>query len=83
MIWILWALMLLAHGAFACWAQTTRSYAKVSVLGDVLLIAIALVTLDQLQGLGLLDFVRIGLFFIAFGVAGRQLMSSLLKRRAA
>ena len=82
MIWILWAIMLLAHGAFACWAQTARSYAKVSVVSDVLLITIALVTLDQLQGLGILDMLRIGLFFVAFGTAGRQLMSSLLRRSA-
>ncbi len=82
MIWILWAFMLLSHGAFVRWAQTARSYAKISVLSDVLLIAIGLVTLDQLQGLGIADTVRIGLFFVAFGAAGRQLMGSLLKRSA-
>ncbi len=82
MIWILWAFMLLSHGAFARWAQTARSFAKVSVLGDVLLIAIGLLTLDQLQGLGIVDIARIGVFFVAFGMAGRQLMSSLLKRFA-
>jgi hypothetical protein len=82
MIWIFWALMLLTHGAFARWAQTARSYAKVSIFADVLLIAIGLVTLDQLQGLRIVDMVRIGLFFVAFGAAGRQLMSSLLKRPA-
>lgn len=78
MIWILWAFMLIAHGAFARWAETARSYAKAAVIGDVLLIAIALVTLDQLQGLGTVDTVRVGMFFAAFGVAGRQLMGSLL-----
>jgi hypothetical protein len=82
MIWILWALMLLAHGAFARWAQTTRSYATTSVFGDLLLIAIALLTLDQLQGLNIIDMLRIGLFFVAFGTAGRQLMSTVLKRSA-
>jgi hypothetical protein len=82
MIWILWAIMLLGHGALARWAQTARSYAKVSVVGDMLLIAIGLVTLDQLQGLGILDVLRVGLFFVAFGVAGRQLMNSFLKRSA-
>jgi hypothetical protein len=82
MIWILWALMLLTHGAFARWAQTARSYAKISIFADVLLIAIGLLTLDQLQGLGIVDMMRIGLFFVAFGAAGRQLMSSMLKRSA-
>jgi hypothetical protein len=79
MIWIFWAIMLLGHGALVRWAPTTRSYAKVAILGDVLLIAIGLITLDQLQGLGISDVLRIGLFFVAFGVAGRQLMGSLLK----
>jgi hypothetical protein len=79
MIWILWAIMLVTHGAFSRWAQTARSYAKASLLGDVLLIAISLVTVDQLQGLGLLDVLRLGLFFVAFGTAGRQLMASVLR----
>ena len=80
MMWILWALMLICHGALTRWAKTARSYANVSVLGDVLLIAIALVTIDQLQGLGILDLLRVGIFFTAFGYAGRQLMGSLLRR---
>ncbi len=80
MIWILWAFMLLTHGALARWAQTARRYAQISILGDVLLIAIGLVTLDQLQGLGVADMARIGVFFVAFGAAGRHLMGSLLKR---
>ena len=85
MIWTLWAVMLITHGAFARWAQTTRyaqtarRYAKASVVGDVLLIAIALITVDQLQGLGILDIVRVGLFFVAFAGAGRQLMASCLR----
>lgn len=82
MIWILWALMLLAHGAFARWAQTARSYATASVFADLLLVAIVLITLDQLQSLSPMDTLRIGLFFVAFGTAGRQLMSSLLSVRA-
>jgi hypothetical protein len=82
MIWILWAIMLLGHGAFARWAQTARGYAKVAILGDLLLIAIGLITVDQLQGLGIVDVVRIGLFFVAFGAAGRQLMGSFLKPTA-
>ncbi len=78
MIWILWAFMLITHGAFARWAETVRSYAKAAVIGDVLLIAIALITVDQLQGLGVVDTLRVGAFFAAFGVAGRQLMGTLL-----
>jgi uncharacterized membrane protein len=82
MIWILWALLLIAHGAISRWAQTARSYAKASVLGDVLLIAVALITIDQLQGLGIEEILRVGLFFTAFGWAGRQLMGSVLKSPA-
>jgi hypothetical protein len=82
MIWILWAIMLLSHGALARWAQNARSYAQISILGDVLLIAIGLITVDQLQGLGIIDVLRIGLFFVAFGAAGRQLMGSFLKHSA-
>jgi hypothetical protein len=80
MIWIFWAIMLVTHGAFARWAQNARSYAKAAFFSDVLLIVIGLITVDQLQGLGIVDMLRIGLFFVAFGTAGRQLMSSMLKR---
>ena len=80
MLWILWALMLIGHGAFVRWAENGRSYAKTAVFGDVLLIAIGLITVDQLQGMSLLDMLRIGAFFVAFGVAGRQLMGSALRR---
>ena len=83
MIWIIWALLLVSHGAVSRWAQASDNYAKVSVLGDVLLIAVALITVDQLQGLGLPDVLRVGIFFTAFGWAGRQLMGSVLKREAA
>jgi hypothetical protein len=79
MIWIVWALLLVSHGALSRWAQTADSYAKVSVLGDVLLIAVALITVDQLQGLGFAEVLRIGVFFTAFGWVGRQLMGSVLK----
>ena len=82
MIWILWALLLIAHGAISRWAQTARSYAKASVLGDVLLIAVALITIDRLQGLGIEEILRVGVFFTAFGWAGRQLMGSVLKSPA-
>jgi hypothetical protein len=83
MIWMVWALLLVSHGALSRWAQTAASYAKVSVLGDVMLIAVALITLDQLQGLGFPEIVRVGAFFTAFGWAGRQLMGSVLKGEAA
>jgi hypothetical protein len=79
MLWIFWALMLISHGAFVRWAEGARRYAKVAVVGDLLLIAIALITLDQLQGMTLGDILRIGLFFVAFGTAGRQLMGSALR----
>lgn len=59
-----------------------RHYAKVAVVGDVVLIALALITIDELQGLNFADFVRVGLFFTAFGWSGRQLMGSLLRRPA-
>jgi hypothetical protein len=83
MMWIIWALLLLAHGAFSRWAKTADSYAKVSVLGDVMLIAVALITVDQLQGLGLPEVLRVGVFFTAFGWAGSQLMGSVLKSETA
>jgi hypothetical protein len=80
MLWILWALMLISHGAFVRWAETARSYPRVAVIGDLLLMAIALFTIDQLQGMTLLNILRIGLFFVAFGTAGRQLMGSALRQ---
>jgi hypothetical protein len=80
MTWIFWAVMLITHGALSRWAKGSRFFAPVSVIADGILIAIALITVDQLQGLGMLDVLRIGVFFIAFGTAGRQLMHSLLTR---
>jgi hypothetical protein len=80
MTWIFWAVLLLSHGALARWAKGSRFYAPASIVADGILIAIALITVDQLQGLALLDMLRIGVFFIAFGTAGRQLMHSLLTR---
>jgi hypothetical protein len=62
--------------------ETVENRAKVAVVGDVVLITIALITIDQLQGLNFADFVRVGIFFTAFGWAGRQLMGSLLRRPA-
>jgi hypothetical protein len=80
MTWIFWAVMLITHGALSRWAKASRFYAPASVIADGILIAIALITVDQLQGLGIPDMLRIGVFFIAFGTAGRQLMHSLLSR---
>lgn len=82
MIWILWALLLVTHGAFSRWVETVENRAKVAIIGDVVLIAVALLTIDQLQELNFAEFVRVGIFFTAFGCAGRQLMGSLLKRPA-
>jgi hypothetical protein len=80
MTWIFWAVLLISHGALSRWAKGSRFFAPASVIADGMLIAVALITVDQLQGLGILDMLRIGLFFIAFGTAGRQLMHSLLSR---
>lgn len=80
MTWILWAVLLLTHGALSRWAKGSRFYARASVIADGILIAIALITVDQLQDLSGVDTLRIGVFFIAFGTAGRQLMHSLLNR---
>lgn len=90
MTWIFWAALLLAHGALSRWAKGLRYHTKLgrffaptAVVADGMLIAVALITMDQLQGLGLQDVLRVGIFFIAFGTAGRQLMDSVLSRRRA
>jgi hypothetical protein len=80
MTWIVWALMLITHGGFSRWAKSSRFYALASVFADGLLIAIALITVEQLQGLGTLEIVRVGIFFIAFGAAGQRLVHSVLAR---
>jgi hypothetical protein len=80
MTWILWAVLLLTHGALSRWAQGSRFFAPVSIVTDGILIAIALLTIDQLQGAGVVQALRIGVFFVAFGTAGRQLMHSVLSR---
>lgn len=82
MIWALWAVLLITHGAFSRWVETVENRAKVAVFGDVVLIAVASITLDQLQELNVADFVRVGIFFTAFGWSGRQLMGSLMRRPA-
>jgi hypothetical protein len=75
--------MLIVHGAFARWAESSNRYAAVSIFTDGLLMAIALITIEQLQGLSLPDILKIGVFFAAFGISGRQLMHSLLARHPA
>jgi hypothetical protein len=80
MTWILWAVLLLVHGALSRWARGSRFYAAASMVADGMLIAIALITMAQLQDLQLGEVLRIGIFFIAFGTAGRQLMNSVLTR---
>jgi hypothetical protein len=81
--WIFWAVLLLAHGALTRWAKASRFYAPASMIADGMLIAIALITMEQLQDLEVLEVARIGVFFIAFGTAGRQLMNSVLTRFSA
>jgi hypothetical protein len=44
-----------------------------------MLAAIALITLDQLQELDTMDGLRVGLFFVAFGTSGQQLMKGVLR----
>ena len=78
--WILWAVLLLVHGALSRWAKGSRFYAPASIVCDGILIAIALITMEQLEDLQILEVMRIGVFFIAFGTAGRQLMDSVLTR---
>ncbi len=83
MIWTAWAFLLLAHGAYSRWVETASRYALLSILADLLLITVALITIDQLQGRDVWDFVRAGAFFVAFGFAGRQLMGNLMRLRRA
>jgi hypothetical protein len=78
--WILWAVLLIAHGALSRWAKGSRFYALASMVADGILIAIALITMEQLEDLQVLEVLRIGIFFIAFGTAGRHLMDSVLTR---
>jgi hypothetical protein len=80
MIWTLWAVLLLIHGALSRWAKSSRFFAPASMVADGILIAIALITMEQLEDLRVLEVARIGVFFVAFGTAGRQLMNSVLTR---
>jgi hypothetical protein len=81
MFWMIWALLLVTHGALSRWVQSKAAQPLVATCSDVLLMAIGLLTIDQLQGLGALSIARVGLFFVAFGYAGRQLIGCYLKPR--
>ncbi len=80
-MWTLWALLLIVHGALSRWVQAAPSRPVAATSSDVLLITIGVLTVNQLEGLTILDALRVGLFFVAFGFSGRQLMGSLLLRR--
>ena len=80
MFWTLWALLLVMHGALSRWLQSKSAQPFAATCGDLLLIAIGLLTIDQLQGLGATAVARVGLFFVAFGYSGRQLTGSFLAR---
>jgi hypothetical protein len=80
MTWILWALMLITHGGYRRWAKTSRFYAAASIIGDGLLLAIGLITIERIEGMSLLEIFRVGVFFTAFAVAGQQLVHSVLAR---
>ncbi len=82
MFWIVWAFLLVSHGAIARFAQNSRELPMMAFCGDVLLVGIALITVAQLQGMSVADTVRIGVFFAAFGASGRQLMHHILGRFA-
>jgi hypothetical protein len=81
MIWTVWALMIVAHGAYARWVRTARRYAALAVVADALLAVIAIVTIAQIQDLHVAEMLRIGVFFVAFGVAGRQFMNGVLRQQ--
>jgi 2-methylisocitrate lyase-like PEP mutase family enzyme len=81
MIWTVWALLLVAHGAYARWAKNTSRGAAFAAVADALLVVIAIVTIAQIQDLSGADLARIGIFFVAFGVAGRQFMNGVLRRQ--
>ena len=80
MIWTVWALLLVSHGAFSGWVRAASRHALLATLGDALLIAVGLMTISQLQGLQAREFFWVGAFFVAFGVAGRQLMNGILRQ---
>lgn len=79
-MWTLWALLLISHGALSRWVQEAPCHPVVSTSCDVLLIAIGVLTVSQLQHLATTDVLRAGLFFVAFGYSGRRLMASLLPK---
>jgi hypothetical protein len=80
MIWTLWAFLLITHGALTQWVKAAP-HLLASTVGDVALITVGLITIDQFQGLSVPEILRIGAFFVAFGYSGRQLANCLLPRR--
>jgi 2-methylisocitrate lyase-like PEP mutase family enzyme len=81
MIWTVWALMIVAHGAYARWVRTMSRHAAFAAIADGLLVVIAIVTIAQIQDLRVAELLRIGVFFVAFGVAGRQFMNAVLRQQ--
>ena len=79
MIWTLWAFLLITHGAVTQWVKAVP-HLLASTAGDIALIAVGLITIDQLQGLSVPEMLRVGVFFVAFGYSGRQLANCLLPR---
>ncbi len=82
MFWIIWALLLIGHGALSRWVEVTPRHPLTVTLSDVLLIAIGVLTVSQLQELAAPDILRLGIFFVAFGCSGRRLTNTVLSRSA-
>ena len=82
MFWTIWALLLIGHGALSRWVQVTPRHPLTATLSDVLLIAIGVLTVSQLQELTTPDILRVGVFFVAFGCSGRRLTNTVLSRTA-
>lgn len=82
MFWTIWALLLIGHGALSRWVQVRPPHPLTATLSDVLLIAIGVLTVSQLQDLTAPDILRVGAFFVAFGCSGRRLTNTVLSRSA-
>ncbi len=82
MFWIIWALLLIGHGALSRWVQLAPRYPLTATFSDVLLIAIGVLTVSQIQELTVPDILRVGVFFVAFGCSGRQFTNAVLSRSA-
>lgn len=82
MFWSFWALLLIGHGALSRWVEVTPRRPLTATVSDVLLLAIGVLTVSQLQELPAPDILRLGLFFVAFGCSGRRLTNAVLSRSA-